>query len=239
LPAGWLSVATLLQEPLQSSEAKGVKILCAPEALLGGLADYALDPAAIALTVPELADQLRPLQSSVALIVGFTERGASGRLYNSAAVWVEGKVLGVARKIHPAIRRSVYAAGARPLVCMVGDIRVGILICYDSTFPELAQQLVGDGANLICIPSNCGLPLDRDAAAVAHESRLCDLRLAKFTGVAIVRADVAGKTEVLASSGTSGIVERDATVFASAQPGWTGLITATVGYNQLAGPNAA
>jgi predicted amidohydrolase len=239
LPSGWVSVGTLLRDPLRSSEAQGVKVLCAPEALLGGLADYAPDPAAVAITIPELADRLRSLQSSVALIVGFTERGPSGCLYNSAAVWVEGRVLGVARKIHPAIRRSVYTAETSPLVCTVGDIRVGILICYDSTCQELGQMLVGGGAHLICIPTNNGLPLERDAVAVARESRLCDQRLARSAGVAIIRADVAGENGILASCGSSGIVERDGTILASTQAGWTGLVTATVNYNHRASPNAA
>ena len=35
----------------------------------------------------------------------------------------------------------------------VGDVMVGILVCYDCEFPELAMSLADDGADLLLIPS--------------------------------------------------------------------------------------
>lgn len=72
---------------------------------------------------------LRPLASdAVTTIVGFTERSAAGRLYNSAAIFHRGAVVGVYRKRHPAIRRSVYRPGADGPVFTVRGLTFGILV---------------------------------------------------------------------------------------------------------------
>jgi hypothetical protein len=69
-------------------ESEGVEILCCPEAILGGLADYTARPADIAIDVEsgQLGATLPPLASdTVTTILGFTEITGTGQLYNSAA----------------------------------------------------------------------------------------------------------------------------------------------------------
>ena len=116
LPQSSMAALGLIRKRLDWCESAGVQILCCPEAVLGGLADYASDPAGIAIDVEggQLADVLAPLASdTVTTILGFTEAADGGRLFNSAAVFHQGSVLGVYRKLHPAINRSVYQAGKR------------------------------------------------------------------------------------------------------------------------------
>ena len=56
----------------------------------------------------ELHTALAPLASNrVTTIVGFTERASRGRLFNAAAVFHKGSVIGVYRKLYPAINKSV------------------------------------------------------------------------------------------------------------------------------------
>src|ERR1044072_1694629 len=103
----------LIREQIEKCESEGVEILCCPEGVLGGLADYVDRPAAIAVNVQsgELEKLLAPLASdTVTAIVGFTEIDC-GSLYNSAAVFHKGAVTGIYRKLRPAINRSVYTAG--------------------------------------------------------------------------------------------------------------------------------
>ena len=67
-----------------------MEVLCCPEAILGGLADFAPEPGALAVDAEggELERVLQPLASDrVSTIVGFTEAGPGGRLYCSAAVF--------------------------------------------------------------------------------------------------------------------------------------------------------
>ncbi len=94
-----------IREQAERCEAEGIRLPCCPEAVLGGLADYAHRPAGTALDAEagELDDVLAPLATvGVASIIGFTETDRQGRLFNAAAVYDEGRVLGVYRKHHPA-----------------------------------------------------------------------------------------------------------------------------------------
>jgi len=92
----------LIRQQVVRCEAEGIEILCCPEGVLGGLADYVVRPDAIALHCGDLNDVLAPLASdTVTTIVGFTETDRGGRLYNSAAVFHRGSVVGVYRKLHP------------------------------------------------------------------------------------------------------------------------------------------
>jgi 5-aminopentanamidase len=161
LPCGSMRAVGLIREQVRRCEEAGVSILCCPEAVLGGLADHAARPADLALSVEGggLADALAPLASDlVTAVVGFTEAGGGGALYNSAAVFRGGAVLGVYRKRHPAIRRSVYRAGGELPVFTADGLTFGVLICYDSNFPEDAAALAALGGRALFIPTNNALP---------------------------------------------------------------------------------
>src|ERR1700688_2595433 len=112
LPGGSMAALALISDRVKWCEREGVDILCCPEAVLGGLADDAECPVDFAIDVVQLEALLAPLASrSVTTIVGFTENAGAGKLYNAAAVFRAGRVFGIYRKRHPAIRRSVYSAG--------------------------------------------------------------------------------------------------------------------------------
>ena len=113
---GTTEILGLIREQVVWCESNGVEILCCPEGVLGGLADYAIRPADIAIDVEgaQLHALMTPLASDrVATILGFTEVDRVGRLYNSAAVFHKGVVAGIYRKLYPALNKSVYEAGTR------------------------------------------------------------------------------------------------------------------------------
>jgi 5-aminopentanamidase len=131
-------------EQMEWCDSNDVYLLCCPEAMLGGLADYARNPSGLALNITdgELNQVISRLRSySAACVFGFTERGRTGELYNAAAVVKGGSLLGVYRKLHPAINSSVYAAGDQAPVFRIGHLCFGIMICRDSNYPELARSL--------------------------------------------------------------------------------------------------
>jgi predicted amidohydrolase len=116
LPAGSHEAVDLIRRRVSWCESHGVAILCCPEAILGGLADNAAEPREFAINAhgDQLVRSLAPLASdTVTTIVGFTEVTGTGRLYNTAAVFHRGSVIGLYRKLYPAINRSIYAAGDR------------------------------------------------------------------------------------------------------------------------------
>jgi predicted amidohydrolase len=111
LASGSTDTLALIRARVKWCEAEGVEILCCPEAILGGLADYTGHPAqfAIAADAGNLDSALALLASDkVTTIVGFTELSDAGRLYNSAAVFQRGSVVGLYRKLYrPSIDPSM------------------------------------------------------------------------------------------------------------------------------------
>ena len=104
LAAGSTDTIERISAHVQWCQNESVSILCCPEAILGGLADYSHDPICFAISAEAggLDAMLAPLASeTVTTIVGFTEM-ANGRLYNSAAIFHRGSLAGVYRKLHPA-----------------------------------------------------------------------------------------------------------------------------------------
>ncbi|HJQ68212.1 MAG TPA: carbon-nitrogen hydrolase family protein [Blastocatellia bacterium] len=95
-------------------------------------------------------------QTGLYAIVGFIEKDGS-RYFNAAMLVGPGGVIGSYRKVHmPYIGADRFLTpGDRPF--QVFDLaigKVGILICYDISFPESARTLKLMGAELIALPTN-------------------------------------------------------------------------------------
>ncbi len=108
-------------------------------------------------------------RNGTAVIVGMYERAESGNLYNSAVVIDSGGnvVHGVRPdgSTVPAYRKTFvpsvvtsdidvdekfyFSPGDGPCVFEVAGVKLGIVICYDRSFPELWQSLVRLGAEVI------------------------------------------------------------------------------------------
>ena len=195
---------------------------------MGGLADYVSLPADIAVEVGRLQVALEPLTSDrVTTILGFTEAD-HGALYNSAAVFHKGSVIGIYRKLHPAINRSVYTAGDSTPVFTIGGLTLGIVICRDSAFSEPARAMASQGATVLFVPSNNGLPPEKGGAELVAEARNADIALATDNNIFVVRADVAGRYKELVSHGSSGIVSPTGEVLRAARQLVPDLIVADI-----------
>jgi predicted amidohydrolase len=91
---------------------------------------------------------------------GFPEKDGV-RVYNSAALIApSGRVVDVYRKIHlfDEEKRWFEPGDRAPVVTRVGRARVGMLVCYDWRFPEIARVLALAGADVIAHPSNLVVP---------------------------------------------------------------------------------
>jgi 5-aminopentanamidase len=214
-----IKVLPLIRKQVEWCEANGVEILCCPEGVVGGLADYAASPTDIAIDVEggQLQLLLVPLTSNkVTTIVGFTEINRSGQLYNAAAVFHQGSVNGIYRKLYPAINKSVYTPGDTLPVFTVDNLTFGIIICNDSNYYAPARIMAAQGATALFIPTNNGLPLAKAGPELVAEARNVDSARAIENSVFVIRADVAGRTESLVSYGSSEIVDPDGLVLQSA-----------------------
>ena len=231
LAAGAMNALALIRTRIEWCEAEGVTILCCPEAVLGGLADQDGHPNRFALAVGagQLDAALAPLASdTVTSIVGFTELTGEGRLYNSAAVFQHGSVVGLYRKLHPAIHRSVYEAGCTVPVFRAGELTFGVVICNDSNYREPARLVAARGATVLFVPTNNALPAARGGAELVAQARNVDIARAVENGMWVIRADVAGRRGDLVSYGSSGIVDPEGTVVQVARPLEEDLIVAEI-----------
>jgi len=90
------------------------------------------------------------------IVGGFCERGADGRLYNSAALVDASGTRTVYRKAHLWDKEKlVFTPGdAPPPVIDTAIGRVAVMICYDLEFPEWVRLPAIAGADLLAAPVN-------------------------------------------------------------------------------------
>ena len=103
---------------------------------------------------------------NVHIIYGFPERDAAmdDVLYNSA-VFIDntGKVLGTYRKVHLfATEKESFRAGCEYPLFNTEIGRIGIMICWDTAFPEVARAYALQGADLIVVSTNWEKPYLED-----------------------------------------------------------------------------
>jgi 5-aminopentanamidase len=228
---GCMDALELIRVQVRRCEAERIRILCCPEAILGGLADNLRHPSrfAIATDTDMLRHTLSPLASdTVTSIVGFSELGDGGRVYNSAAVFQRGEIAGLYRKLYPAIRRSVYSPGLEIPVFRIEELSFGIVICNDSNYPELAGHMAEQGATALFVPTNNGLPPKSARADLIVRARKRDMATAVENNMWIIRADVAGNAGGLVSFGSSGIVDPEGIVVQSARQMREDLVVADI-----------
>jgi len=230
LNSGSLDALTLIPQRVERCEAEGIAFLCCPAAILGGSADHSEDPTRFAVATGGIGVVLAPLASdTVTIVFCFTEQADDGRLYNSAAVWHRGTVAGVYRKRHPAIRQSVYSAGTDAPVFRIDGLAFGIVICYDSTFSEPALRIAAQGATVLFVPTNNGLPHSRAGEDLVAQAQEADVARATENHMWIIRAAVAVWTTALVSVGCSEIVGPDGVVVLHAGRFAEHLLVADVG----------
>jgi 5-aminopentanamidase len=90
------------------------------------------------------------------VIAGFCELAPDGRVFNSSVLFDGDGVLAVYRKLHLWDRESEWFVPGEEAAPVVDTRhgRIGLAICYDVEFPEVARGLALEGAELIALPTN-------------------------------------------------------------------------------------
>jgi predicted amidohydrolase len=85
---------------------------------------------------------------------GLAERDGD-RVYNSSVLVHHGRLAAVYRKIHLFnTEKHCFDPGDRGPAVVEAGARLGLMICFDWIFPELARSLALQGAQILCHPSN-------------------------------------------------------------------------------------
>lgn len=160
------------------------------------------------------------------VVVGFLEREGE-QMWNASALVGSAGIVGSYRKVHlPHLGVDRFVdAGDRPFqVFSAGELRVGLGICYDSSFPEPMRVLALRGADVIALPTNWPIAARRTAeivpAARSMENHLY-----------FVAANRIGRERTFEFCGLSTICGPDGIELARAAATDEGLIVAEVDLN--------
>ena len=164
------AAATLAHiEPLIAKAARTARLICLPEAAsflaasraqLAERAEWEDDSA----SQKKLAALAR--QHHVWLLAGslFLRRRQDHKLVNRGVLFArDGQIIASYDKIHmfdanvgdgqQYCESDSFAAGTTPVIADLGDIQLGMSICYDLRFAHLYRQLARDGALILTVPA--------------------------------------------------------------------------------------
>jgi NAD+ synthase (glutamine-hydrolysing) len=149
-----------------------------------------------------------PRVRGTAVLVGFVDRDASGRLYNAAGLIADGRLAGVYHKqclpnYGVFDERRYFAPGNRPLLFELGGVQLGITICEDLWEPEPAEALAAAGAqalvNISASPYHAGKLQARERIFSEQARR---------HGLAVVYCNLVGGQDELVFDGASLVLDR-------------------------------
>ncbi|CAN6321265.1 unnamed protein product [Urochloa humidicola] len=154
---------------IEAAAADGAKLVLLPEIWNGpysndSFPEYAEDIEAGGEAAPSfsmMSEVARSLQ--ITLVGGSIAERSGGNLYNTCCIFgSDGKLKGKHRKIHlfdidipgkiTFKESKTLTAGQSPTVVDTDVGRIGIGICYDIRFQELAMLYAARGAHLLCYP---------------------------------------------------------------------------------------
>lgn len=97
--------------------------------------------------------------NKVSICAGLMEK-RGGKVFNSAVVFSKtGRIIAKYDKAHlfafpPMVdERKYFDHGTSIVVCKIGNVRIGLAICYDIRFPELYRIMANKGAQIIVNPT--------------------------------------------------------------------------------------
>jgi predicted amidohydrolase len=157
------------------AECPEADLIAFPELFLSGYTVTDVDELAVRLDSPELeslADVAR--EHATALIVGAAERVSDGVANSAVCLGERGDLVGIYRKVqlYGGDESDSFVAGNELLVVELCGTKVGLMICFDVEFPEVARALARAGAELLVTISANMEPFGNDHAVFASARAL-------------------------------------------------------------------
>lgn len=145
---------------VEAAADEGVHLVVFPECALTGYCFESLEEARPhGQTIPGPATEAFTAvcqQRQIYAMFGMLETADDGFYNASVLVGPEG-VVGTYRKVHLpflGVDRFTTPGGNPFRVYDIGGLRVGMIICYDGSFPEATRVMTLDGADLVALPTN-------------------------------------------------------------------------------------
>jgi predicted amidohydrolase len=200
------------------------ELLVLPELFLPGYELEDVDELAVDLDGPELGELRGAARAAgTAVVVGLAERVDGGVANSAVCIDAAGEIAGVYRKTHPfGDERGAYAAGDELVTVELGGRVLGLMICFDMEFPEVARALAGRGADMLVTISANSPPFELDHDVFARARAL-------ENGLPHVYVNRVGEEDGLPFSGGSLALDPDGRVLAAAGPDEERIVTAEIG----------
>lgn len=170
-------------------------------------------------------------ENGIHVIAGISER-EGGSIFNSIAAFnPTGELLGKYRKAHlaaypPLDEDSCISPGNSMEIIEIGDMKWGLMICYDLRFPELSRSLVLQGAEVLVLCSAWPFP------RVTHWKMLTCVRAVENQAYFIASNRV-GTDGTVTFCGSSCIVDPYGIIVASAAEDQEALIVGEINKDYL------
>lgn len=149
-----------VQSALAELAAAGVQLAVLPEMWATGFAYKDLNR--LAAQTEKIINKLAALSALYSMvIIGSLPEPHEEKVYNTAYVLDNGELKGKYRKIHLfSLMQEDHAfdSGSSWLLVDTSAGRIGVFICYDLRFPELARRLAVEGAEILVVPGEWPKP---------------------------------------------------------------------------------
>lgn len=214
----------------EQARAQGARVVVFPEACLTGYCR----PREMAMLAQPFAGSLRERAAEIAraheilLVFGMPER-EGGNVYNSLiALDAKGNELGRYRKTHLWAAESKWATPGDQFVTFKTEYaHFGLMLCYDTRFPEVSRALALRGIEVALVASAW-------RSTHVEEWRFCARARALDNGIFLAGSDAILEAEHFTCAGGSLIVGPDGRVMALANYGEEGMITAEIDTERIA-----
>jgi len=166
-------------------------------------------------------------ENSIAIVAGISDRESESIFNSQLVVNAQGEIISKYRKTHlvtaaPLDERVCLSPGNEFVSCEMEKFQVGLSICYDLRFPEMARTLVVErGANLIV--NSSAWPVVR-----AEHLRILALARAVENQCYLIIANRVGTDDGVTFCGSSVIVDPSGAILAAASPDREELIQAEI-----------
>jgi omega-amidase len=151
-----------VRKALARVASEGAHLTVLPEMWSSGFAYRNLNE--LALRTAGIVEELLELSERLKLvIVGSMPEPNGDKVFNTIHVFDNGKLAGVYRKMHLFTllgEDRAFSGGDSWLLADTSVGKVGVMVCYDIRFPELARRLALEGAKIICVPAQWPKPRD-------------------------------------------------------------------------------
>lgn len=220
--------ADLIRAARMDAAAQGADVVVFSELNLSGYPpeDLVLRPSfldAVEAAVADLTELTK--DGGPALIIGAPWR-VDGATYNAALVLDEGEVKGLRLKHHlPNYgvfdEKRVFSAGPPAGPIVLRGVRVGVLVCEDMWFEDVAETAAETGAEMLIVINGSPFELDKNDVRLSHAvARVSE------TDLPLIYVNQVGGQDDLAFDGGSFVLNADRSLAVQA-PWWVSNLTMT------------